>query len=294
MKKLLTVLVLGLALMLGSTGALMAGDPVTLTRTTNSNVITDYIPWSAYVDGMIPNSQDIVVYTDDYCFSNDHVVQALDALGLGYTLFYADPVGFENALIGSDWDIVLVNHNLVLAASAAWDDVLDELENGAKVAVATFDADGSDDASGFVDELYMAIGVEDDLVDVDYPNPIYGWMPGNFVLSAYTPLAAVVFDEPDTTINCYIDDGDVCEIAEMNAVQGWTPGYAVDMGATANRYNDCGSVFMSWLPDNYMDDDDSSGMHDSAELWMNIIQGFLTGATATEAETWGGLKTLYR
>ena len=295
MQKLLTALTAGLVMALAGAGAVVAEGPGLFESPTNSYAVTEYAPHAEVVQGVMGNTQTIIVYSDDLCYGNNHVVTALDNMGLTYTLHYADPGGFEANLQSAAWDIILVNHDLVFELSNSWDEVHAALLAGSKVAVATFDADGSQDYSGFVDDLYMAIGADAAVMDIMDADPVYGWLGQRFVLNALTDISASVFNLPDSIINCYIDDGDHLEVTDWTAaVQGWAPAYDVMLGATVNRNGDCGSVFMSWLPDNFYDDDNSNGTYDAVELWMNILQGFLTGATAVEGETWGGLKVLYR
>jgi hypothetical protein len=282
------ILVAVCALVMSMFGVAQAAD-------TNSEMITEWEPWSAEIEGGIETEQDIIAYTDDLCFQRDYVRQALEIMGLTHTLYYADPAGFEAALQAGGWEIILVNHNLIHSVSNSWDEIHAALLAGAKVAVATYDADGSNDYSGFVDDLYMAIGADAVVADVAEPNDVHIWLPQRFVISLLTPIVGTVFDDPDTTMNCYIDDGDEMLVTDwLAAVQGWMPDYADEMGSTVNRNGDCGSVFMSWLPDNYWDDDNVNAWPDGAELWMNILEGFLTGATATETGTWGQVKSLYR
>lgn len=262
---------------------------------TNSESITEWEPMVVEVQGGVELEQDIIVYTDDLCFQRNYVLDALDIMGLSYTAHIADPMGFETALQAGGWEIILVNHNLIHLVSYSWDEIHSALLGGAKVAVATYDADASDDYSGFVDDLYQAIGANSVTADLGTPNDVFVWLPQRFVIDLLSPIPGTVFDEPDTTMNCYIDDGDEMEVADwLAAVQGWMPDYDVNTGATVNQYGDCGSVFMSWLPDNYWDDDNVNAWPDAVELWMNILEGFLTGATAVETGTWGGVKALYQ
>jgi hypothetical protein len=294
MQKLLTALTAGLVISLAGAAAVVAEGPGLFEGGMNCQTPCEGNPQSGFVQGIIGNSETIIAYSDDVCYRNDHLITALDEMALTYYMVMDDPAALEASLQGGGWDIILVNHVGYHAVSNSWDEIHAALLGGAKVAVATYDADGSNDYSGYVDDLYMAIGADAAVMDIEDSDPIYGWLAQRFVLNAWADISATVFDEP-ALWNCYVDDGDHLEVSDWTAaVQGWVPGYDVTQGATVNRDGDCGSVFMSWIPDNFYDDDNGNGTYDSVDLWKNIVQGFLTGATAVEGETWGGLKVLYR
>ena len=217
----------------------------------------------------------IIVYTDDCVMGNDYVVTALTDMGLAYTLYSSDYAGFEAALAGGTWDIVLVNHDCYYELSYAWDDVVNAYMGGSKIAVATFDWDGSNDYSGYVDDL-LALGEHTWAQDIIDQPPVYVWNADPVFTGLPTMLTSPFSGS-------YIDEGDVWSWTTAEA--GITPDPEVRMADCNIR--GCDLIFFGFVVDEL-------GAADGVAIWKNVLTYFLTGPSAVDHVTWGAVKTLVR
>jgi hypothetical protein len=217
----------------------------------------------------------IVVYTDD-CYGYDYVLDALNQLGYGYTLYYMDYSGFEAAVASGMYDLIIVNHECYFELSYAWDDIYYQLLAGKCAILNSFDWDASNDYSGFCWSVLGLAGHEW-YMDVQYAYSVYVW---NF-----TPI----YDGTDGVLDpvipdYYIDEGDYLA---GTGESGWTtsPDY---YSVNCNIYcGDYALVIISWCMDEY-------DFIEVVQVWKNAINWIYWGASATDATSWGGVKAMYK
>ena len=234
----------------------------------NSVVTVETTPVFEQVPGI--DTQSIVVYTDD-CYGYDLVLTALNQLGLGYDLYWFDYAGFETAVASGAYDVIIVNNACYYECSYAWDDIYNEFMAGKAGVIATFDWDGSNDYSGYVDEL-LALNDHTWAGDLQNATPVYAWNMDP-VFTGTDGVLSVFTDG-------YIDNGDVWNwtTAEGGIQPVPTPGMA-------NVNLACPRIYIGFAPDEYE-------QADVVQMWKNCILWVISGPTATEHTTWGSVKSL--
>ena len=232
-------------------------------------IFHDPEPYSGQVPGL--RTQSIVVYTDD-CYGYDLVLSALNQLGLGYDLYWFDYAGFETAVASGAYDVIIVNNACYFECSYAWDDIYNEFMAGKAGVIATFDWDGSDDYSGYVDDLLAlndhvwATGLDNATTQYAWNmNPVFAGTDG--ILSVYT--------------DGYIDNGDTWS---WTTAEGGITSTPEPRTATVNLA--CPRIYIGFAPD-------EMEQAETIQMWKNCILWVTSGPTATEQATWGGVKALY-
>jgi PKD repeat protein len=216
-----------------------------------------------------PSAPSILVYADDFGTSagNTYVEQALQALGLSYTGYYADYSGFGAALTtGGPWDLVLVSHNNWFTLGNWWTEIEDYVNAGGQVIIETFDIDGSDSEPT---TLWATLGVSW-ASDMSTMQSLYRWQPTH-------PIFTLIESVPDMTSisHAYIDDGDKCDpVSPTIAVAGFTGSETAGQGGIFS-----GSIVNSFIVSEFRGDDDTDGTLDAVELWMNEISYVATYAS---------------
>lgn len=239
---------------------------------TNAAVPSTVTPYNTVVGGV--RTDNILVYSDDYQ-AHDYLLAALNAEGLAYTLFYGDPTGFRTAVQSGAYNAIFVSHENYFEVSYAWGDLINAYNAGAKLAVFTFDWDGSHDYSGRVRDL-LALGEHTQSRDIATQGSVYVWNQNPI----FTGLSATLTSPYS---GAYNDEGDSWNY--LTAESGWfaapTPG-----GANLNL-GEC------LVLGGFTADELSSA--DGVTLWRNVIDYVLgCGSSATEASTWGALRSIYR
>ncbi|MDI6808590.1 MAG: hypothetical protein QME66_06385 [Candidatus Eisenbacteria bacterium] len=231
-----------------------------------------------HVVGEATAAGNIIIYTDDLVYWPPAAIQALNAIGYGYTWYHADPFGFQAALQQMPWDIILVSHCTYFELSYAWDDIYYQMMRGATVGIDTFDGDCSHDYSGFGPTLFQAIGAAqmsdfgpDDIFFANDPE-FWGPLSGQFIRNIGVG---------------YIDNGDIIGYimpwAVMTAQWGgiWAPN-------NIRRFQ----FPCSWL-DLWILDYDFS-LNDAVNVWFVRLVWLDISPTAAQNESWGKIKAMYK
>ncbi len=217
----------------------------------------------------------ILVYADDSFAEagNTFVEQALRYLGLSYTSYYADCGGFGAALVGGSWDVVLVAHDNWYCLGNYWSELESYLQSGGKAAIETFDIDGSNSEAT---TLWTTLGIVP-MSDLTAIAPVYRWALSDRLFSSPRGV-------PDMTDlqNPYLDNGDHIQIVgATTAKAGFTTTAQANQSAIAVALGGR-AIIDSWIVSQARSDQDSDGLADGLELWMNQIS-YLTGATGSDA-----------
>lgn len=207
----------------------------------------------------------ILLYTDDFFTGPGatYAEQALQALDLPFTAYYADPNGFLRALqAGTSWDLVLISHNERLAGGAMWPAVEAYLSEGGRLIVETFDIDGSH-------SLPTALWAFCDVLptgDLQDPAPLFAWMAGHSVFTQPVEVPVSARFE-----NLYLDDGDRLQVLnDALALAGFTPQPAPDQAAIVlGAQGRC--LVNSFIISTNPDDRNADGFLDGVALWVNEI-----------------------
>jgi hypothetical protein len=237
------------------------------------------VAWTPSAEQVAGDSREtIVVYVDEVFGPYYYVKDALDNLGLAYTIYYSDYNGFEANVASGVNDIILVSHHNYYQLSYAWDDILNELMAGKKAGLCSFDWDGSHDYSGYADDI-LAYAGHTHSVDWSMTQPIHAWPPES------DPFWC---DLPDVLQDLdigYIDDGDELVGDASNSFAGTTTTF--DPYHVVMNYQATQLVIGGWCPGQYIGTD-------CVTWWTNVIQWLLGEPTATEATSWGAVKILYQ
>ena len=212
----------------------------------------------------------ILVYADDpvHPAPRTYVDLALQGLGLGYTAFYEDWAGFEDALVSGGWDLVLVANDNIPPDVSTLDAMADYVAGGGLMAIHSWTV-------GFEPghPLWSLLGISFVADDTDPPDPVYWWDPGH-------PL----FNDPESVPEVTQRDGDIYGIygqhvaaLDGSALAGYTtPGpdpeeAAIVLGASEN------TIFKGFVDGDNSADLDDDGQLDGVEIWTNMIQGLFQG-----------------
>jgi hypothetical protein len=239
--------------------------------TGNAPISASAVPYTDHVEGL--HTYNVVVYTDD-CYGYDYILDALAAKGVAYTLFYADPFGFQTAVASGAYNMILVNHECYFECSYAWCDIVNAYLNGARVGVSSFDWDQSHDYSGCADDL-LALAQDYFAGDVDTQGTVYNW--GSLLAGCGSSWAA-----PGTGF--YFDEGDRWQYTPGVEEAGWTSAPSQPNG-NVNRVH--GLVVMGFTVDEL-------SQVDGQCIWQAVINELLYGASAAEQATWSSVKSLYQ
>jgi hypothetical protein len=260
----------------------LAAGPVL--AASNSLVEVEYQPYSVQVPG--DRTQSIVVYSDD-AYGYDYVLQALNQLGLGYDLFWADYSGFESAVGSGVYDLIIVNHDNYYELSYAWDEIYNEMLAGKRVILNSFDWDGSNDYSGGYSGSILDLMYHIHVRDIGTPTTIYGWPTGDCVFAGTDGIV-------DVWTEGYLDDGDALQSVpspEAWDLGGWTPTPISGEVAMNIVVHYDGTIYIwiviSWCMDEY------DGL-DAVQIWKNTILAAMGESPSVAMKTtWGGVKALY-
>lgn len=255
--------------------ALLLMVPAVTLADSNCTIPVTYNPHMETHEG--DGRASIVVYTDE-AFLAYHVITALNNLGLAYTVYYDDYIGFEMAVASGTFDVIVVDHNNYYEFSNAWDDIYNELVGGARGVICSFDWDGSNDASGYVDDVLL-LGGHTHSVDWSTCLPVYPWPPASNPIWGSLPA---VLNPLNTG---YIDDGDEFTGDASNSFAGTT--MAFDAAHVVMNYVPCQLVLAGWTPGQYM-------AADAVMWWENAITYVLSGVTPVQEKSWGAIKTQFR
>ena len=214
----------------------------------------------------------ILIYADDVIHTspNTFIDQALQQLGLTYTAFYdANFAGFEAALAGGGWDIVLFGNEDFLPPSSTLDALNTFATGGGKIII---DEWAFGQFPGH--PLFTTLGVQFVGNNTGNPNPVYWWDPAN-----------QIFNFPDNVPQFTQLDGGIYGVyGQMvdpldgfSALAGYTtPG--PDAGQAALVIGDNAlTVFRGFADAQNSADLNNDGIPDGAELWTNLINGIETG-----------------
>ncbi|MDI6807622.1 MAG: hypothetical protein QME66_01405 [Candidatus Eisenbacteria bacterium] len=248
-----------------------------------SNWKANFLPKSPNVGkhtvGDVTAAGNIIIYTDDLLYSPPVAIQALNALGLAYTWYHADPAGFRSALQVQRWDIILVSHCTYYQLSLAWGDILMQMQKfGATVGIDTFDGDCSHDLGGFGPVLFETIGASEIFDfgpdDIFFANDLEFWGPlsGQFIRNIGVG---------------YIDNGDIIGYimpwAVVTAQWGgiWAPN-------NIRRFEPPCSWLDTWILDYNFSRQDAFNTWLVRLIWLDI------SPTAAQNESWGKIKAMYK
>jgi hypothetical protein len=208
--------------------------------------------------------EQILVYTDDYVLSPSvrYPIVALDNLFKSYTHVADDPVTFRTTLASQTWDIVIVSHNNLFDMGNSWTELDAYVQGGGRLALSTFDVDGSHSEAT---SLWWTLGAVYVLSIPDPPQPVYRWN-----------LAHPIFTNPNAVPNLivatdgYIDHGDHVSVGSGAPLAGFTPSYSTGDAAIVEA-NNTETILMSFTLCEFRGDQDTDGTLDAVELWENVI-----------------------
>ena len=239
--------------------------PQVLATPGNASAPPKWAPLGYTSGQVVTGTPRILLYTDDF-FTGPGATypeQALQALDLPFTAYYADPNGFLRALqAGTPWDLVLISHNERLAGGAMWPAVEAYLAGGGRVIVETFDIDGSH-------SLPTALWTLCDVLpagDLQDPAPLFAWMAEHSVFTQPVEVPSGAQFE-----NLYLDDGDRLRVLnDALALAGFTPRPAPDQAAIVlGAQGRC--LVNSFIISTNPDDRNGDGFLDGVALWINEI-----------------------
>jgi hypothetical protein len=120
-----------------------------------------------------PNAPSILIYADDFIHTapNTFLDQALQNLSLAYTAYYdGDWAGFEAALTGGSWDIVLVGNDNFSPPGSTFTALNNYVLGGGKLVFHGWTI-GGDPGNA----LWTTLGFTFFDNDYDPPSPVYWW-----------------------------------------------------------------------------------------------------------------------
>jgi len=204
-----------------------------------------------------------LVYSDDGYVgpSSRYVIVALNDLGINYTYYTDDPLGFGAALVSQPWDLVIVDHCNYYAMGQYWTELEEYVCNGGRLVLSTFDIDGSHSEPT---TLWDTLGVRW-VSDMGAPEPVYRWLPSHAIFT----FPNTVGDLTSYTQG-YYDGGDHVAATTGTLIAGFTTSPTEDYAAVVvgNTYP---TVLFSFRPDEFRYDQDRDGKLDAIELWGNAI-----------------------
>jgi hypothetical protein len=214
----------------------------------------------------------ILIYADDlnHPVPNTYLDQALQALGLGYTAYYSgDWAGFETALTGGGWDLVLFGNDEYSSPESVFTALNNYVTGGGKLVCHSWRVDGYP-----AHPLWSTLGFTWVADDTDPPDPVYWWQPdhGIFTTPQWVPEFTAL-----TTVGYGVYGQHVEPLPGPAAVAGYTtPGPDPDEAAIVLA-NDNRTVFRGFLDGQNSADLDGDTVPDGVELWINLIDGIQYG-----------------
>ena len=206
----------------------------------------------------------VLVYSDDYFVapSSRYVITALNELGINFTYYSDDPLGFGSALVSQSWDMVIVDHCNYYAIGNYWTELDDYVREGGLLVLGTFDIDGSNSEPT---NLWDTLGVSW-VSDMSYLEPVYRWVTSHDIFTFPNSVN-------DLTLYSnlgYNDRGDHVAATTGTAIAGFTSSPAADSASivVGNVYQ---TVLFSFRVDEFRYDQDGDGKLDAIELWQNAI-----------------------
>jgi len=228
----------------------------------NMRRVSGSLPEPAYysVSGS-PVALRVLVYSDDprQSAGSTFVDRALQGLGFPYTGYYREPSAFAAALVSSDWDAVIVSHELEYGLGNHWPVLERYFSQGGRLVISTFDIDGSDSVST---TLWQTLGIRHSS-DMGVPATLYPWDRSHPLWSGIPILAA--WDQ------LFADEGDrVSSLAGSVSIGGFSP--APSAGQSALVVHGSGrAIVNSVIIDELRADQDSDGIVDGIEVWRNEV-----------------------
>ncbi|MCP4287417.1 MAG: hypothetical protein GY792_23760, partial [Gammaproteobacteria bacterium] len=239
-------------------------------ETTDSGTTIAY-PGAYRYTPAIPSAYNILVYTDDWIHTtpNTLVQEALTNLGLAATVHVdGDYAGFEASLAGGGpWDLVIWSGENNQVPGTTLTALLSHLQGGGKLA-ATYWLQSNISA----DPLWAEMGFTY-ISNYVTPPPTYWWDPGHALFN--NPTAA---PEWITRVqNSGTSQGTNLEpLANGLAMAGYQTTPTLNEAGIILR--DDGMALYKGLRDVSTNaDDNTNGILDGTELWMNIMIGMLEG-----------------
>jgi subtilase family serine protease len=206
----------------------------------------------------------VLVYSDDYFVapSSRYVIIALNELGINFTYYSNDPLGFGSALVSQSWDMVIVDHCNYYAIGNYWTELDDYVREGGLLVLGTFDIDGSNSEPT---NLWDTLGVSW-VSDMSYLEPVYRWVTSHDIFT----FPNSVGDLTSYSNLGYNDRGDHVAATTGTAIAGFTSSPAADSASivVGNVYQ---TVLFSFRVDEFRYDQDGDGKLDAIELWQNAI-----------------------
>ena len=213
---------------------------------------------------------DILVYADAQYVGNPSELMVIKALNylrnsveLTWSLYFRDPVGFGNALSAGGWNLVIVDHASMPGIGAYWDDLEVWVQAGGALIVSTYDTDGNHTGPT---SLWARMGATPagniaDLLPMNiWENQVFGFPE--------QPPSQVNF------ANDYQDEGDSLSVsAGYIAAAGWGYQYSWNNAGVVTGYDlpQCRTLLNSFIVQEAAGDDDSDGIADGAEIYIDEI-----------------------
>lgn len=225
----------------------------------------------------------ILIFASDpyHAAPNTFLDQALQALGLSYTAYYSDFVGFETALTaGGPWDLVLFESEVSGTPSSLWAALNNYVLGGGKLIL--------NDWSVLFDPgnpLWATLGFEFVSNDTDPPDPVYWWKPAHPFFN--TPQSVPEFTT--LTASIYGSYGQhVRRLPGFEALAGYTtPGPDPDQAALIVG-NEGRTVFKGFLDGQNDANLDGDALLDGVELWINLIHSMLRVTVQARSQVGAG------
>ena len=208
--------------------------------------------------------EQILVYTDDYVLApqNRYPIVALDNLGKSYTHVADDPATFRTTLASQTWDIVIVSHCNWYDMGNSWTELDAYVQGGGRLALSTFDVDGSHSEAT---TLWSTLGASYVSDIPDPPQPVYRWNTAHAIFTVPNAVPNLI-----VATDGYIEHGDHLSVGSGTPLAGFTISYSANDVAIVEA-NSGGTILMSFLLCEFRGDQDTDGKLDAVELWENVI-----------------------
>lgn len=208
--------------------------------------------------------EQILVYTDDYVVAPParYPIVALDNLGKSYTHVMDNPPTFRTTLASQTWDIVIVSHCNNFDMGNSWTELDAYVQGGGRLAIATFDVDGSHSEAT---TLWTTLGASY-WSDNPNPQPVYRWAPGHAIFTIPNSVGDLTVFTPG-----YIDNGDDLGTGGPNEALAGFVTIPTNGHVAIVEWNSGKTILMSFLLCEFRADQDTDGKLDAVELWENVI-----------------------
>ncbi len=212
----------------------------------------------------------ILAYVDEWqhTWPNTYPEQALTRLGFGATIYHdGDYAGFEAALAGGPWDLVIWQGENYVVPSTTLTALLNYVQGGGKLACTYWQQ-----LTVPSDPLWAAMGFQYSSNDTAGA-PAYWWDPGHPIFNSpeSAPEWLLRLARSGTSQGTYIEP-----LANGIALGGYTTTPAPNQACLVLR--DDGKTIYKAIRDLSSDADaDTDGVPDAVELWENIISGLING-----------------